>query len=200
MKITIRDRIKDVLNDLPSMEMAQKIYESVWAEKPLWNAMLHITSRVYDLPLLLPLAPRRCDVLIIPRSHMVRLLYVFDLNTTLTKLAHATNRAEHTSVLNLLKIFDEQIAMNRNYESAHSLILKELHYAYPDLINTNVYTVYANRTRTKTRELIYNHDEFKMLHNIQMGSGLVRNVGESSISDFRKDDSTGAFAGSSVPA
>lgn len=185
-------RVNELMKDASLLEKARITYVSHWASNPMWEAVLNACVKVYNVPILLPLIPRRFNIQTAPKTHLFRILYAFDPTCTYTKLALATGKGEHTSVINLLESFENQIYISKHYKEAHRRILELLNKEMPLVFNTNTYLkgVYRNFPANKTRN-IYNHDEYTLLYYAQMGSGVVKPIERPQVQRVGDEDSTG---------
>lgn len=184
-------RTEELMSDSSLLEKAKMNYMSHWAPNPIWEAVLIAATKVYDVPVLLPLIPRRCDIQTAPKTHIFRILYAFDQNCTYNKLALATGKKEHTSVINLLWSFESQVYINKNYKETHRRILEILNQQMPLVFNTNTYLngVYRKFSGAKNKE-IYNHDEYTLLYYAQMGSSVIRAIDKPQFQRVGNENST----------
>lgn len=185
-----RGRTKELTNDAFALEVAKNTFISHWASNDLWRETLEATCEVYDIPVLLPLIPRRCQIQVAPKTHIARILYVFSPKITYMKLALATNKKDHSSIINLLTSFEDQLSVSRPYRETHRRILEKVVNKIPQMVNTTTYLNNVYRFYTPNREKnIYNHDEYTLLYYAQMGSSVVRPIAVPEIPRNRIDDS-----------
>lgn len=185
------NRMKELMKDSELLEKARLTYLSHWTSNPVWEAVLLACTQVYDVPVLLPLIPRRCTIQTAPKTHIFRILYAFDQECTYSKLALATGKREHTSVINLLHSFSDQIYISKSYKETHRRILQILNSQMPLVFNTNTYLngVYRKFMGTKNKD-IYNHDEYTLLYYAQMGSSVIRPIERPQVPRVGNEDST----------
>jgi hypothetical protein len=185
-----RGRTKELIKDASSLELAKNTFISHWAANDLWRETLEATCEVYDIPVLLPLIPRRCQIQVTPKTHIARILYVFSPNITYMKLALATNKKDHSSIINLLTSFEDQLSISKSYRETHRRILEKLVGKIPHLLNTTIYLNNVYRFYTpNTEKNIYNHDEYTLLYYAQMGSSVIRPIAVPEIPRNRANNS-----------
>ena len=195
--------VESILADRSQINHATKQYLAHWAEDDFRNKTLLATASVYDLPFLIMLSPRRYNVQTIPKTHIARILYLFEENTSLWKLALRMGRKEHTSSINLLKIWEEQFQVNKSYRSIYTRILKMLHQAFPQIVNEENYLLTTSEARPRFkhhRYPIYNKYEHDIINAVTLESSSERNISEQRVLGVRPEDRSGKIEiyGSSV--
>jgi hypothetical protein len=195
--------VESILADTHQMNQATKTYLLHWADDDLRNKTLLATASVYDLPFLVLLSPRRYNVQVIPKTHICRILYIFEEKISLNKLSMITGKKEHTSILNMREIWQSQIAVNKNYRKTYFRILKMLQLSFPEIINEENYLEKTSEKRPgfkRYQQILYNQYEHDIINAIALESSSERNINQQRVLGVRPEDRSGKIElyGSSV--
>jgi hypothetical protein len=195
--------VESILSDKSQINHATKQYLLHWADDDFRNKTLLATASVYNLPFLILLSPRRYNVQVIPKTHICRILYIFEEDISLNKLSVITGKKEHTSILNMRNIWEDQIGVNKNYRNIYFRILKMLYYSFPEIINEQNYLERTSEKRArfkKYQQILYNEHEHNIINAIALESSSERNINQQRVLGVRPEDRSGKieFYGSSV--